>query len=191
MKDGRHQVDFLDFWPVNILAINIKAFRSRLLLSYPLSFHFLSLYFFSMFLKLPGLLQNILSPNHGPWPFLIFLALSKLFLIAQLLEGRKEYTQQSRVNSLLRFLQVGKAKLFQVCTGWTVNHAIFWCMLPWNHDIYPLSSYFFASICLALFGHCSLFCDYRKVASSSTSRLEPHSGFFRFLMKEIFDPYVL
>ena len=114
MKDGRHQVDFLDFWPVNILAINIKAFRSRLLLSYPLSFHFLSLYFFSMFLKLPGLLQNILSPNHGPWPFLIFLALSKLFLIAQLLEGRKEYTQQSRVNSLLGFLQLSKAKLCQL-----------------------------------------------------------------------------
>ena len=32
---------------------------------------------------------------------------------------------------------------------------------------------------------------YRKVASSNTSRLEAHAGFFRFLMKGIFDPYVL
>ena len=32
---------------------------------------------------------------------------------------------------------------------------------------------------------------YRKVASSNTSRLEPHAGFFRLLMKGIFDPYVL
>ena len=33
--------------------------------------------------------------------------------------------------------------------------------------------------------------DYRKVASSNTSRLEAHVGFFRLLMKGIFDPYVL
>ena len=32
---------------------------------------------------------------------------------------------------------------------------------------------------------------YRKVASSNTSRLEAHAGFFRLLMKGIFDPYVL
>ena len=32
---------------------------------------------------------------------------------------------------------------------------------------------------------------YRKVASSNTSRLEAHVGFFRLLMKGIFDPYVL
>ena len=32
---------------------------------------------------------------------------------------------------------------------------------------------------------------YRKVASSNTSRLEAHAGFFRLVMKEIFDPYVL
>ena len=32
---------------------------------------------------------------------------------------------------------------------------------------------------------------YRKVASSDTSRLEAHAGFFRLLMKGIFDPYVL
>ena len=30
---------------------------------------------------------------------------------------------------------------------------------------------------------------YRKVASSNTSRLEAHAGFFRLLMKGIFDPY--
>ena len=32
---------------------------------------------------------------------------------------------------------------------------------------------------------------YRKVASSNTSHLEAHAGFFRLLMKGIFDPYVL
>ena len=31
---------------------------------------------------------------------------------------------------------------------------------------------------------------YRKVASSNTSRLEAHAGFFGLLMKGIFDPYV-
>ena len=31
---------------------------------------------------------------------------------------------------------------------------------------------------------------YRKVASSKTSRLEARAGFFRLLMKGIFDPYV-
>ena len=35
------------------------------------------------------------------------------------------------------------------------------------------------------------FFNYRKVASSNTSGLEAHTGFFRLLMKEIFDPYVL
>ena len=33
--------------------------------------------------------------------------------------------------------------------------------------------------------------SYCKVASSNTSRLEAHAGFFRLLMKGIFDPYVL
>ena len=33
--------------------------------------------------------------------------------------------------------------------------------------------------------------DYRKVASSNTSRLEAQTGFFRLLMKGIFDPYLL
>ena len=33
--------------------------------------------------------------------------------------------------------------------------------------------------------------DYRKVASSNTYRLEAHAGFFRLLMKGIFDHYVL
>ena len=32
---------------------------------------------------------------------------------------------------------------------------------------------------------------YPKVASSNTFRLEAHAGFFRLLMKGIFDPYVL
>ena len=33
--------------------------------------------------------------------------------------------------------------------------------------------------------------NYHKVASSNTSRLEAHAGFFKLLMKGIFDPYVL
>ena len=33
--------------------------------------------------------------------------------------------------------------------------------------------------------------EYRKFASSNTSRLEAHAGFFRLLMKGIFGPYVL
>ena len=36
-----------------------------------------------------------------------------------------------------------------------------------------------------------LFLKYRKVASSNTSCLEAHAGFFRLLMKGIFEPYVL
>ena len=32
---------------------------------------------------------------------------------------------------------------------------------------------------------------YRKVVISNTSCLEAHTGFFRLLMKGIFDPYVL
>ena len=33
--------------------------------------------------------------------------------------------------------------------------------------------------------------NYRKVASSNTSRLEAHAGYLRLLMKGIFDRYVL
>ena len=32
---------------------------------------------------------------------------------------------------------------------------------------------------------------YREIASSNTSHLGAHAGFFRLLMKGIFDPYVL
>ena len=35
------------------------------------------------------------------------------------------------------------------------------------------------------------FSEYRKAASSNTSCLETHTGFFRLLMKRIFDPYEL
>ena len=38
---------------------------------------------------------------------------------------------------------------------------------------------------------CSIQPIYRKVASSNTSHLEAHAGFFRLLMKGIFNPYVL
>ena len=33
--------------------------------------------------------------------------------------------------------------------------------------------------------------EYRKVASFNTSHLEPHPGFYRLLMKRIFDAYAL
>ena len=36
-----------------------------------------------------------------------------------------------------------------------------------------------------------IYLSYRKVASSNTSCLEAHAGFFRLLVKGIFDPYVL
>ena len=32
---------------------------------------------------------------------------------------------------------------------------------------------------------------YREVVSSNTSHIEAHAGFFRLLVKGIFDPYVL
>ena len=38
---------------------------------------------------------------------------------------------------------------------------------------------------------CKTLNEYRKVASSSPSRIEAHAGLFRLLMKGIFDPYVL
>ena len=33
--------------------------------------------------------------------------------------------------------------------------------------------------------------EYQKVASSNSSHLEANAGYFRLLMKGIFDPYVL
>ena len=36
-----------------------------------------------------------------------------------------------------------------------------------------------------------LYVNYRKVASSSPSRIEAQAGLFRLLMEGIFDPYVL
>ena len=48
-----------------------------------------------------------------------------------------------------------------------------------------------------LFSKVTKFCKlpsqitFRKVASSNTSRLGAHAGFFRLFMKGIFDPYVL
>ena len=52
-------------------------------------------------------------------------------------------------------------------------------------------------IFLTVFKECNEDCKqingniYRKVASSNTSRLEAHDGFFRLFVKGIFDPYVL
>ena len=47
-----------------------------------------------------------------------------------------------------------------------------------------------ASIFL-IFSKNIIFLNYRKVASSNTSHLEAHAGFFRLHMKGIFDPYAL
>ena len=44
---------------------------------------------------------------------------------------------------------------------------------------------------LGIIGDLSENLIYRKIASSNTSHLEAHAGFFRMLVKGIFDPYVL
>ena len=53
--------------------------------------------------------------------------------------------------------------------------------LTQSSDIFVL---YFRQVHVVCYAH-------RKVASSNTSRLEAHAGFFRLLMKGIFDPYVL
>ena len=56
----------------------------------------------------------------------------------------------------------------------------------------PLASNFLTLWVWELFGTTIIRNDkYRIVASSNTSRLEAHTGFFRLLMKGIFYPYVL
>ena len=44
--------------------------------------------------------------------------------------------------------------------------------------------------CLHISSYLSIF-EYRKVASSNTSRFKAHAGFFRLSIKGIFDAYVL
>ena len=53
--------------------------------------------------------------------------------------------------------------------------------LTQSSDIFVL---YFRQVLVVCYTHC-------KVASSNTSCLEAHAGFFRLLMKGIFDPYVL
>ena len=50
-----------------------------------------------------------------------------------------------------------------------------WCSFRFNKDLDSAPQIFM----------------YRKVPSSNMYRLEAHAGFFRLLMKKIFDPYVL
>ena len=54
-------------------------------------------------------------------------------------------------------------------------------MIPRNHDFFR-----FIHRCTL-----QIYVTYHKVASSNTYRLEAHAGFFRLLVKGIFDPYVL
>ena len=63
-----------------------------------------------------------------------------------------------------------------------VNFLIYW-------PVYVLEFISKANLKHAMF--IGLVNEYRKVASSNTSRLEAHDGFFRLLMKGIFNPYVL
>ena len=58
---------------------------------------------------------------------------------------------------------------------WKSNFGTFW-HLPTNYTISQNSTIYYG---------------YRRVASSNSSCLEAHAGFFRLLMKGIFDPYVL
>ena len=57
------------------------------------------------------------------------------------------------------------------------------------------SDFLISSIVVSLFftkkGLNFMFLMYRKVVTSNTFHLEAHAGFFRMLMKGIFDPYVL
>ena len=58
-----------------------------------------------------------------------------------------------------------------------------YCASTWNlASLIPL-------YCVIFF--CFPSYKYRKVATSNTSCLEAHAGFFRLLMKGIFGPYVL
>ena len=54
---------------------------------------------------------------------------------------------------------------------------------------HPFHSYIIIFIIIGFGSQPSL--AYRKVESSNTSCLEAHAGFFKLLMKGIFDPYVL
>ena len=57
-----------------------------------------------------------------------------------------------------------------------------------NEIVYDKKKLFAFSAKMAL-SH-EIISTYRKIASSNTSCLEAHAGFFRLLMKGIFGPYV-
>ena len=57
------------------------------------------------------------------------------------------------------------------------------------HISVPVLYLNFLEVVVGLHGNVDI--SYRKIASSNTSRLEAHAGFFRLLKKGIFDPYVL
>ena len=60
-----------------------------------------------------------------------------------------------------------------------------------KHARTVLLSFFYSIFRFELSLFCQTSSNYRKVASSNTSCLEGHAGFFKLLMKGIFDPYVL
>ena len=71
---------------------------------------------------------------------------------------------------------------------------------PWNvivgecysfdidYDFHFIYYFLYGPVAILAWRVSFLYFKYRKVASSNTSRLEAHAGFFRMLMKRIFDP---
>ena len=54
-----------------------------------------------------------------------------------------------------------------------------------------VGNFSFIEFMYCIFKHTLVEKSYVYTASSNTSRLETHAGFFRLLMKWIFDPYIL
>ena len=80
---------------------------------------------------------------------------------------------------------------------WAIAYPDFWQI--WKQDLLLLAppifrwqAYVFSG--MGSNGRCMFeitYLSYRKVASSNTSCLKVYAGFFRLLMKETFDPYIL
>ena len=45
-----------------------------------------------------------------------------------------------RASSAKRAHRADAYETNMVCTGWTVNDAVSWCMIPWNHALFSLFS---------------------------------------------------
>ena len=95
---------------------------------------------------------------------------------AKPLEGRRSENSSSTQTVKFMFLTVSVKKVLKIgtllllCSSWHISD-------EWR--------IWYENISILKFFH-----QYRKVASSNTSRLEAHAGFFRLFMKGIFDPYI-